>query len=76
MLQAEAGNQARERALMAAAEVLSSLPPLSVPAPVQLLQASDHSMWVSWERVERDTFGRPIDPAAVRSVARSSLIFL
>lgn len=69
MLQAEAGSQARERALMAVAEVLSSVPPLSVPAPVQLLQASDHSMWVTWERLDRNTSGQPIDPGSVRSVS-------
>lgn len=47
----ELAREALERKAMQIQDILSGLPPLSKPPPVQYIQSNEHTIWVSWERV-------------------------
>jgi len=65
MMLAEKSNEAKERALMGVQDLLSRIPPLSVPNPVRLVKANEHSMWLEWDRLYTSVTGNPVDPSSV-----------
>jgi len=50
---------------MALEEIRSAVPPLFKPAPVRLVQANEHTLWLTWDRVKFDADDARIDARAV-----------
>lgn len=52
---------------MAFEDIRSSLPPISKPPPVELVQANATTLWVKWDRITRHNFTKKAvaDPASV-----------
>ncbi len=44
---------------------MSSLPPLSQPAPIKLVKSNRHTIWVKWDRNLRDTKKQMVDKEQV-----------
>jgi hypothetical protein len=61
----EMKREAIERRLMCIQDILSSLPPLSKPNPVEFVKSNEHTIWVRWDRVNEPvklSTGRVVDP--------------
>ena len=65
MLLAEKANESKERARMGLQDLLSRIPPLSVPVPPRLTKVNEHSMWLQWDRLYQSVTAHPVDPASV-----------
>lgn len=66
MLLAEKSNEAKECHAMGVQDLISSIPPLSIPNPVRLVKVNDHTMWVAWDRLHETVTKQSIDPSTVR----------
>jgi hypothetical protein len=54
--------EADERRRMHIQDILSALPPLSKPNPVEFVQSNEHTIWVRWDRVSTKANGGSVDP--------------
>ena len=60
MIRAEKVNEAKERMKMVIEDVLSCVPPLTRPTPVRFVKGNQHSMWIEWDRVLKNSLGNPV----------------
>eukprot|EP01038_Epipyxis_sp_PR26KG_P009542 gene9542-12852_t len=63
--QAQLDAEENERRLMAIEEIISSLPPLSMPRKPRYVMSNQHSIWVEWDRVNINANKEKIDPNSV-----------
>ena len=65
LIMAEKMNEAREKRQMAFEEILSTVPPLSIPAPIRFVKANSNTIWVEWDRVKMNADNYPINPDSI-----------
>jgi hypothetical protein len=58
--------ESRELAEMVKADLLSSLPPLSIVPPVRCMKCNKDTMWVAWDRITQNSERVDIDPSTVQ----------
>lgn len=65
LILAEKMNEARERRQMAYEEILSTVPPLSIPTPVRFIKANSNTIWVEWDRIKKNADNYPVNPNSI-----------
>ena len=65
LIMAEKMNEAREKRQMAFEEILSTVPPLSIPAPIRFVKANSNTIWVEWDRVKKNADNYPVNPDSI-----------
>ena len=61
ILAAEREREANERRIMGVCDILSRLPELTRPNPVRFLRSNEHTIWVEWDPVYKDAYGKPVE---------------
>lgn len=61
ILAAEREREENERRIMGVCDILSRLPELTRPNPVRFVKSNEHTIWVEWDPVLKDAYGKPVN---------------